>query len=61
MKVELTLEQAQRLVLLHREFNAANARLIEAVQTLAPGIENATLHNEEDQWYLTNEVEAVEE
>jgi len=55
MKVQITIEQAQRLVLLHRELQAAAVRLNEAADMLAPGIQNGTLKEEDGDWYLTDE------
>lgn len=57
MRVDITTEQAQRLVALHNDVQAAQVRLSEAVQTLAPGAEAVTLKDEEGQFYLTDEVE----
>lgn len=63
MRVDITEAQAQRLVALYQQVQAAQAQLSEAIQTLAPGAESVTLKDEEGQFYLTDEVEenAVQE
>ena len=61
MRVDITTEQAQRLVALHNEVQAAQVRLSEAIQTLAPGIESVTLKDDEGQFYLTDEIEVEED
>jgi hypothetical protein len=60
MRVDITTEQAQRLVALHNDVQAAQVRLSEAVQTLAPGIESVTMKDDEGQFYLTDEIEVEE-
>ena len=61
MRVDITTEQAQRLVALHNEVQDAQVRLSEAIQTLAPGIESVTLKDDEGQFYLTDEIEVEED
>ena len=61
MRVDITTEQAQRLVALHKDVQAAQVRLSEAIQTLAPGIESVILNDDEGQFYITDEIEVEED
>jgi len=57
MQTPITQDQAQNLINLLQASHAAQQRLADALQTLAPGIGDAILKEHEGSWYLTDEPE----
>jgi len=56
MQININAEQAQRLRDLYAQKIAAEQRLEDAVQALAPGIGSCLLTEEEGTWTLTDEL-----